>query len=82
VVSASVATVLTRLAGEDFAYNDTVEVEFGLPQRKFSSFKQAANEAAVSRLYGGIHYRDAVDNGVIQGEQIGRYVLHKLKLVQ
>ncbi|QNF35888.1 vanadium-dependent haloperoxidase [Adhaeribacter swui] len=80
VVSAAVATILTALAGENFAYTDTVEVEFGLPARHFSSFRQAAHEAAVSRLYGGIHYRDAVDNGFIQGQQIGEFVLQKLKL--
>ncbi|QMU26978.1 vanadium-dependent haloperoxidase [Adhaeribacter radiodurans] len=79
VVSSAVALVLTALAGENFAYNDTVEVEFGLPARKFSSFQQAAQEAAISRLYGGIHYRDAVDNGFIQGQQIGQFVLQKIK---
>ncbi|CAN5893704.1 hypothetical protein BH24BAC1_BH24BAC1_21060 [soil metagenome] len=82
VVSTSVAVVLTQLAGEDFAYTDTVEVEFGLPARSFRSFRQAAQEAAISRLYGGIHFRDAVDNGVQQGEQIGRYVLQRLQLDQ
>ena len=79
VVSAAVATLLTALAGENFTYTDTVEVEFGLPARTFTSFEQAAREAAVSRLYGGIHYRDAIDNGFKQGQQIGQYVLHKLK---
>ncbi|PSR55975.1 haloperoxidase [Adhaeribacter arboris] len=79
VVSSAVALVLTALAGENFAYTDTVEVEFGLPARKFTSFQQAAQEAAISRLYGGIHYRDAVDNGLKQGQQIGQYVLLKLK---
>ncbi len=80
VVSSSVSMLLTALAGANFAYTDTVEVEFGLPARKFTSFQQAAQEAAVSRLYGGIHYRDAVDNGFEQGQQIGKYVLQKLKL--
>ncbi|MDQ4139982.1 MAG: vanadium-dependent haloperoxidase, partial [Bacteroidota bacterium] len=79
VVSAAVAWVLTALAGENFAYTDTVEVEFGLPARKFTSFQQAAQEAAISRLYGGIHYRDAVENGLKQGQQIGQFVLQKLK---
>jgi hypothetical protein len=82
VVSSSVAQVLSHLAGEDFAYTDTVEMEFGLPARSFTSFRQAAAEAAISRLYGGIHFRDAVDNGVQQGEQIGKYILQKLQLDQ
>ncbi len=82
VVSGAVAVLLTTLAGENFAYTDTTEVEFGVPARSFTSFGQAAREAAISRLYGGIHFRDAVDNGLMQGEQIGHYVVQKLKLKQ
>ncbi|WP_034256669.1 vanadium-dependent haloperoxidase [Adhaeribacter aquaticus] len=82
VVSAAVANLLTALAGENFTYTDTVEMEFGLPARSFSSFRQAAQEAAISRLYGGIHFRDAIDNGYKQGEQISFYILQKLKLTQ
>ena len=82
VVSGAVSTLLTTLAGEDFAYTDTTEVEFGVPARSFSSFTQAAREAAISRLYGGIHFRDAVENGMLQGEKIGHYVVQKLKLKQ
>lgn len=59
VVPASMSKVLTRLAGRDFSYIDTVEEEFGLPSRSFDSFEQAAMEAAISRFYGGIHFRDA-----------------------
>jgi PAP2 superfamily len=80
VVSSAMAVLLTALAGENFAYTDTVEMEFGLPARTFTSFQQAAREAAISRLYGGIHFRDAVDNGFQQGQQIGRFVLRKLKI--
>ncbi len=82
VVSGAVSVLLTTLAGENFAYTDTTEVEFGVPARSFTSFGQAAREAAISRLYGGIHFRDAVDNGLVQGEQIGHYVVQKLKLKQ
>jgi hypothetical protein len=48
-----------------------------LPERKFSSFKAACSEAAISRLYGGIHFRDAIENGVKEGEQIGKFVVMK-----
>jgi len=41
-----------------------------LPARKFRSFKQAADEAAISCFYGGIHYRHAIENGQKQGEKI------------
>ncbi len=75
VISTAAATILTNFFGDDFSFTDTTETEFGLPQRRFKSFLQASREAAVSRLYGGIHYRDAIDNGVLQGEQIGKYIV-------
>ena len=79
VVSGSASTVLTHLFGEDFAFDDDSEVEFGLPIRSFTSFDHAAEEAAISRLYGGIHYRPAIENGVDQGRQIGRAVVQRLE---
>jgi hypothetical protein len=72
--------LLTKLAGENFAYTDTVEEEFGLPARSFNSFCEAAQEAAISRFYGGIHFKDAIYNGVTQGQAIGNYVIGKLNL--
>nr|WP_314897747.1 vanadium-dependent haloperoxidase [uncultured Flavobacterium sp.] len=78
VISTAAATVLTQILGDDFSFIDKTELEFGLPERKFKSFLQASQEAAISRLYGGIHYRDAIDNGVLQGEQIGKYIGKKI----
>jgi hypothetical protein len=77
VISTASATILTHLFGENFSFTDDTEVEFGLPERKFSSFKAACSEAAISRLYGGIHFRDAIENGVKEGEQIGKFVVMK-----
>ena len=75
VISTAAATVLTSFFGDNFSFVDTTEIEFGLPQRKFKSFLLASQEAAISRLYGGIHYRDAIENGVLQGENIGIYIV-------
>lgn len=80
VASQAVATVLTALAGRPIGYTDTVEVEFGVAARTYSSVAQAAREAAISRLYGGIHFRDSIENGMQQGEQIGQFVLKRLGL--
>ena len=77
VISTASATILTHLFGDNFSFTDDTEEEFGLPSRKFTSFKQACSEAAISRLYGGIHFRDAIDNGVKEGEQIGNFVVMK-----
>lgn len=78
VVSTASAVVLTRLFGENFAFTDNSELEFGLPERRFSSIADASNEAALSRLYGGIHYRPAIVNGQIEGEQIGKLVVNRI----
>ena len=82
VVSRASATVLTDFFGDDFAFDDDSEVEYGLPIRSFPSFMAASEEAAVSRLYGGIHYRPAIDYGVTQGENVGRHVLDRLSMRQ
>jgi len=80
VASNAAASVLTHIFGNDYAFVDATEVPYGLPERSFSSFIQASEEAAISRLYGGIHYRPAIELGVIQGKQVGQHVLDKINL--
>ncbi|WAC09778.1 vanadium-dependent haloperoxidase [Dyadobacter pollutisoli] len=79
VISTAVSETLTYLLGDNFTFRDDTEVIFDLPTRDFKSFRQAAEEAAISRLYGGIHYRDAIENGQVQGRAIGQFVIEKLK---
>ncbi|HEX5169712.1 MAG TPA: vanadium-dependent haloperoxidase [Cyclobacteriaceae bacterium] len=78
VVSASAATVLTYVLGDNFSFIDTSEKYFGLPDRHFNSFYEASNEAAISRLYGGIHFRDACEQGVAQGKSIGEWIIREI----
>lgn len=78
VVSASAAVVLTHFFGDNFSFVDDTEVYFGLPERSFNSFFEASEEAAISRLYGGIHYRDACELGVIQGKKVGMHVVKNI----
>jgi hypothetical protein len=78
VVSGAASTVLTSLFGDQFTFNDDTETAYGLPVRFFSSFNKAAEEAAVSRLYGGIHYRAAIDEGLLQGRNVGNFVVRNL----
>jgi PAP2 superfamily len=79
VASSAASVILTSIFGDDFAFDDDTEVEFGLPVRSFKSFYQAADEASISRLYGGIHYRPAIENGVKQGKAIGELVVNQIK---
>ncbi len=79
VISASSAVALTKLFGENFAFTDSTEVEYGMTARSFDSFSDAANEAALSRMYGGIHYRAACDIGKAQGKQVGEFIATKIR---
>lgn len=77
-VSAASATILTHFFGDNFSFSDSTEMRYGLPPRSFTSFRKAANEAAISRFYGGIHFMDAIENGLKQGERVGSWVLQKI----
>jgi hypothetical protein len=73
VQSGAVAEVLTELLGV-FPYEDDTHAALGLPARSFDSFFDAADEAAISRLYGGIHFLPAIERGVEQGRCIGNVI--------
>lgn len=74
VQSGAAAAVLTQLFGENYAFVDYTHEDRGFAPRSFDSFDAFAQEAAISRLYGGIHYRMAIDLGVEQGACIGARV--------
>lgn len=80
VVSGAAGVALTSIFGDNFAFDDDTEVPYGLPIRSFTSFEAAASEAAISRMYGGIHYRKAVDVGVKQGRDLGKFVVANLNM--
>jgi hypothetical protein len=80
VISAAAAEVLTEDFGNNVAYTDSSESEFGIAPRTFQSFRAAAEEAAMSRVYGGIHYKNACIVGNMTGRKVGQLVKQKLKL--
>lgn len=78
VISRAAAETLTSVLGDNFEFIDDVETKYGLPRREFNSFFEASDEAAISRLYGGIHYRPAIDEGVKQGSALGQYIIEEI----
>ncbi|WP_209402326.1 vanadium-dependent haloperoxidase [Pseudozobellia sp. WGM2] len=80
VVSGAASTALTNIFGDNFSFDDDTEVAFGLPIRSFNSFNEAADEAAISRMYGGIHYRVAIEVGLEQGRNLGKFFIENLKM--
>ena len=79
VASSAAAVMLTHLCGNDYFFTDSTEVPFGLPPRDFQSFYHASEEAAISRLYGGIHYMPAIKKGIDQGRKVGAHIVKRLK---
>lgn len=77
-ISASAAEALTSVLGDNIAYTDTSELEFGIKSRSFKSFKEAAKENVWARFYGGIHFHNSciVSNGF--GAKVGDSVAMKL----
>ncbi len=76
--SAAAATVLTDLFGT-VSFTDRTLTPLGFRERSFTSFEAAAQEAANSRLYGGIHYSRGNEDGLVQGRCIGRLVVERAR---
>jgi hypothetical protein len=79
VISAAASVALAGIYGDNFAFTDSTELEFGMAPRSFTSFKQASDEAAISRFYGGIHYMPACTEGVKEGLAVGEFVKERVR---
>lgn len=77
-ISAAAAEALTNIFGDNFAYTDTTELEFGIKSRSFKSFRDAAWENNSARFYGGIHYHSSCITSTEYGRKVGDYVSQHL----
>ncbi len=75
VQSSAAAGVLASQFGASTAFTDNTHNDRGWGPRDFPSFKAAADEAALSRLYAGIHYRFGVTGGQVQGRCVAEKIL-------
>lgn len=82
VISRAAALALTDVYGPNFSFVDTTESAYGLPDRSYNTFIQASEEAAISRLYGGIHYMMAIEEGVRQGQRVGDYIVENIQTLK
>lgn len=75
--SGAAATVLTTILGDNVGFNVN---SLGTPgvDRTFTNFNAAANEAGISRIYGGIHFNADNVDGLATGKSVGNYVLQNL----
>ncbi len=79
-VSSASAEALTAIFGDNFQYTDSSELEFGIPNRSFKSFRQAADENNWARFYGGIHFHPSCIESTEEGQKIGAYISGKIKI--
>ena len=79
-VSSAAAEALTKMYGDNFSYTDTSELEFGIPNRSFTSFRQASDENNMARFYGGIHFHPTCLISTEYGKKVGDFIVGKLIL--
>ncbi len=79
-ISAAAAEALTSVFGDNFAYTDSTELEFGIKSRSYNSFREAALETQKSRSYGGIHYYYCCTRSTDMGKQVGALIVGRLKM--
>ena len=77
--SSANAEALTSVFGDNFAFTDSSELEFGIKSRSFKSFRDAAEENNWARFYGGIHFHNSCIISTEYGKRVGDYVVQKLK---
>ncbi len=82
--SGAATVVLADFFGQQFAFTDRTRTTHGLTpdlgDRSFGSFQEAGEEAAVSRLFGGIHYRFGNEEGLTSGRCIGQTLLDDIDI--
>lgn len=78
--SSAAASALTSVFGENFAYTDTSELEFGIPSRSFTSFRDASDENSLARFYGGIHFQYSCRVSNEYGKKVGDLVVERLEM--
>ena len=72
--SGATAGILTAEIGDHVAFEDSSKIYAGFSPRSFNNFNAYAREAAISRLYAGIHYRFDNEQGFSCGQQIAMNV--------
>ena len=73
-LSSAAAVALCSLFGNDCKVTDNSYTDIGMPERSYLSLQEVANEAGLSRLYGGIHYRYSIEQGFLLGEATAKHI--------
>jgi len=73
-LSGAAAGVLEKLFGNIGTITDDTYVYLGFGARTYPSFNAIAEEAGISRLYGGIHYEQSIDQGLLLGKKVANNI--------
>jgi len=79
-ISSAAAEALTSVFGDNFAYTDSTEMEFGIKNRSYHSFRDAALENNWARFYGGLHFHYSCIVSTEYGKKVGDLVVDRLKM--
>jgi len=78
VGSGAASAMLTHLLGDGVGFIDTIGRQNGHPDQTYRSFREAAEEAALSRLWGSIHYPMGIEEGLVQGRHVAELLIGRL----
>lgn len=78
--SSAAAEALTNVFGDHFAYTDTSELDYGIKNRSYQSFRDAAMENTWARFYGGLHFHQTCLYSNEYGKKVGDLVNSKLRM--
>lgn len=70
-ITSAVMQAASQVLGDNLAFTDHSYDFRGFPSRSFSSLIVLAEEAGISRLYGGIHYLPSINTGLALGKEMG-----------
>ncbi len=79
-ISSSAAEALTSVFGDNFQYTDSTEIEFGIPNRSYKSFRNAAQENGWARFYGGLHFHNSCIISTDIGQKVGQQIVTRLSM--
>ena len=77
VGQAAGATVLEAFLGRHYGFTATSATVPGV-ERSFDNLDAFVEDGKLGRIYGGIHFRSAVNDGARQGTRVGKWVLKTL----
>ena len=71
--------MMSNMFGENFPITLHTYDYLGYPSRSYNTFTQMGLDMAISRLYGGLHYRETCEKSIAQGKKIAQNILATIR---